>query len=62
MRGPEQSVFAVSRPGTGDVTDGSVDYYGMDWEIVGHPAQRAIQADPAPPCGQDGAGGPTADK
>ena len=29
-----QKNFAVTQPGVGNVTDGSVDFYGMDWEIV----------------------------
>ena len=31
---PEQQDHAVSRPGAGDVTNGSVDYYPMEWEVV----------------------------
>lgn len=27
--------YSVSRPGAGDVTNGSVDYYPMEWEITG---------------------------
>lgn len=46
---PEQQDYAVSRPGAGDVTNGSVDYYPMDWEIVGKEDARP-----------DGAGGETA--
>lgn len=29
----EMKMFCVSLPGVEDVTDGSVDYYPMDWEL-----------------------------
>ena len=45
----EQENYTVSRPGVGDVTNGDVDYYPMDWEIVGKEDARP-----------DGAGGETA--
>lgn len=59
---PNEQTFAASRPGTGDVRDGSVDYYPMDWEIVGRDsllaargpsAGRARQADDAAPEARD---------
>ena len=30
----QQEDFGVSKPGFGNVTDGSVDFYEMEWEIV----------------------------
>lgn len=30
----QQEEFFVWQPGRGNVTDGSVDFYEMDWEIV----------------------------
>ena len=38
---PEQRNIPVFRPGAGDVSNGSVDYYPMDWEIVGREDQPA---------------------
>ena len=38
---PEQRNIPVFRPGAGDVSNGSVDYYSMDWEIVGREDQPA---------------------
>lgn len=38
---PEQRNIPVFRPGAGDVANGSVDYYPMDWEIVGREDQPA---------------------
>ena len=38
---PEQTNVPVFRPGAGDVTNGSVDYYPMEWEIVGREDQPA---------------------
>lgn len=47
----QQEEFVVCQPGCGNVTDGSVDFYEMDWEIV----------DPGPieedDCGCSGSGG-----
>ena len=34
---PDRYEAVISRPGRGDVTDGSVDYYEMEWEIVRGP-------------------------
>lgn len=48
----QQEDFVVCQPGCGDVTDGSVDFYEMDWEII----------DPGPieeeDCGCGGGGTP----
>ena len=30
----QQDEYVVSQPGCGNVTDGSVDFYEMEWEIV----------------------------
>ncbi len=30
----QQEEFVVCQPGCGNVTDGSVDFYEMDWEVV----------------------------
>ena len=38
---PEQRNIPVFRPGAGDVANGSVDYYPMNWEIVGREDQPA---------------------
>ena len=38
---PEQRNIPVFRPGAGDVSNGSVDYYPRDWEIVGREDQPA---------------------
>lgn len=45
----QQDVFAVCPPGCGNVTDGSVDFYEMEWEIV----------DPGPIEENPGCGGET---
>ena len=50
---PEQQDHAVSRPGAGDVTNGSVDYYPMEWEVV---RREDGQPDPGgvrPDCGSN---------
>lgn len=43
---PDRYEAVISRPGRGDVTDGSVDYYEMEWEIVRGPG-------PGPADGRD---------
>lgn len=37
MHVPEMHEYTLSLPGASDVTNGSVDYYDMDWEITGGP-------------------------
>lgn len=67
---PEQRNIPVFRPGAGDVSNGSVDYYPMDWEIVGREDQpaagrarsgctqeAAVPEAPAAPNQDGGAGG-----
>ena len=69
---PEQRNIPVFRPGAGDVSNGSVDYYPMDWEIVGREDQpaagrarsgcgcaqeAAVPEAPAAPSQDGGAGG-----
>ena len=71
---PEQRNIPVFRPGAGDVSNGSVDYYPMDWEIVGREDQpaagrarsgcaqeAAVPEAPAAPSQDGGAGGYDAD-
>lgn len=39
-------------PGAEDVTDGSVDYYGMDWEnVLNGAAEEEMQKCMSTPCG-----------
>ena len=40
-------------PGSEDVTDGSVDYYGMDWEnVINGATEEDMQKCRSTPCGQ----------
>lgn len=45
----QQDEFVVSQAGCGNVTDGSVDFYEMEWEIVD--PGSAEQEDPGCGCG-----------
>ena len=38
---PREESYTIAEPGAGDVTDGSVDYYPMEWEIVGRDSLSA---------------------
>ena len=46
----QQDEYAVSQAGCGNVTDGSVDFYEMEWEIVDPGSEE--QEDPG--CGCSG--------
>ena len=51
MHVPEMHEYTLSLPGAGDVTNGSVDYYDMDWEITGGPGpleEKGLMADSHP--------------
>ena len=53
---PREESYTIAEPGAGDVTDGSVDYYPMDWEIVRRAGGPADGKSPegraaAPRCG-----------
>ena len=50
---PEQQDHAVSRPGAGDVTNGSVDYYPMEWEVVRREDGQPAPGDTRPNCGSN---------
>ena len=50
---PEQQDHAVSRPGAGDVTNGSGDYYPMEWEVVRREDGQPAPGDTRPDCGSN---------
>ena len=41
---PREESYTIAEPGAGDVTDGSVDYYPMEWEIVGRDSLSAARS------------------
>ena len=41
---PREESYTIAEPGAGDMTDGSVDYYPMEWEIVGRDSLSAARS------------------
>ena len=44
---PREESYTIAEPGAGDVTDGSVDYYPMDWEIVRRARASGVPSAPS---------------